>query len=136
MNSKLLATMGSGLLLLLSSHTYATTQQYVPAKCPSVSAIQAAGLHDVKRSSKNPDHWGVAQTSRYDTTEEWTFYVAVLQAKNEQDALSIATAALSSLKFEEGPEEGTPVLCAYSINANHIFSYAMATNPPHSANGF
>lgn len=101
---------------------YATSK---PTQCPSVAAIQAVGVD----STGFIDWTWEAATSEdhpYDTDHSWFFSInhecsLFDSCKEPTNLLAKANAALTSLKFVEGPiQEGNSWACHYSVNDDYF----------------
>jgi hypothetical protein len=113
---------------------YSSDTNTRPATCPSVEAIQLATINFAANSARQG--WlGLNLRNKYDTSEEWSFMVMLGYAENAQDAIEKANAAISQLKFVDGPIErdwhdNKPRWqCLYNADGTLPYYFAMAETP-------
>src|SRR5947208_3120740 len=81
MNNKFILTAVS-MLVLNAAHA----EIPMPDHCPSVTAIQANGLHDIFQDE--PNEWVVgAKYAQFDTNEVWSFALGLIDAQDKEEAL-------------------------------------------------
>lgn len=120
--------------LLLAASILAATSALAyppkPAKCPDAATIAAGGLSKSVIAKDQNGQWVVGMMkSKYDTKDNWTFVVGRISATGPEDAYDKATAALHSLKYQQGPVAMQQISkwgCTYSNNANYA---AIAVTP-------
>src|SRR5438876_154696 len=117
MNQKLVSV--ALLFLAFIFHQAAFAMPPQPIRCPSVNAIQSVGIQIVEQTQSGTWIAGVL-SNNYDTTDNWTFAVGEINARNSDDARVKAVDSLNTLSFQSGPisvDEYNVWGCLYSTNA-------------------
>lgn len=114
----------STLALILTISQTIHASKPIPQQCPSVQAIQAAGIRDLSFH----DTWTATQKSFYDTKYEWVFTM-LFSAKDADEARQIAISALPKLHISNGPySDGAFATCHYATHFNdENYVYGIAT---------
>lgn len=127
MQSKLFALIIAASLLFCSTTTFAFYGK--TERCPSPAAIRLAGLNYAYKVSNGK--WEVGMSYAYfDTQDPWLFFIQDFEANDTDVAFDKAFAALSTLRFNNGPidlPDGTS-RCYYTIHLG--VGIAVAINPP------
>lgn len=88
-NQLILAT---AIALVSMNTAYASINQPVPDKCPSVAALTQSPLTLAQIDFKTNTYVAAAFNNTYDTNVTWTLVIGSIQAEGAQDAIKIATA--------------------------------------------
>lgn len=106
-----------------------------PSKCPSMSAVESAGLTYARKVTltDNKEHWVAFQPrSSFDTEQEWGFFIGPLDGSNDEtSALKNGTTYLASMQLINGPfetEDGSGEWLCFYGNSSQV--YAFAGTPP------
>lgn len=91
--------LSASILLATVSITQAAPPK--PDKCPSVSAITAAGVDIAERNDDG--QWIAGRIARFDTKQQWGFAIGFFDATDRTDALKKANAVLATLTWTAGP---------------------------------
>lgn len=116
------------LLIIISSLTIAFSVHAVPhkpSKCPSAEAIKANGL--IMAIPIDRHKYIASQLNTYDTEHEWAFVIGVIDADNEEAALTSSRTLLKKLSGNPRPEliKGA-WSCLYDQIDNRYFGFAIA----------
>ncbi|MBA3662375.1 MAG: DUF4949 domain-containing protein [Gammaproteobacteria bacterium] len=99
-----------------------------PTACPEVTAIKEIGARKaVKSSMMGWIAYNMKQS--YNTPQQWTFSIAGIDAKSEEEAITKANYVISTLSLQEGPIRGHKQNewgCLYVAGSY----FALATTPP------
>ncbi|KTD19567.1 DUF4949 domain-containing protein [Legionella londiniensis] len=125
LNGKFSALFG-GLTLFYSSLAAAQG----PAVCPSASAIKAEGVSYAFNLML--DLYLALEGSNYDTDHNWEFAVGIIQAEDEEDALSQGNELVSTLSGQPTPEEIEPGTwaCIYNLADDNYLAAAFYSDFP------
>ena len=101
-------------------------------KCPSVPVIQQTGL-DTFIPGINKGEWNIGQSSsKYDTSDLWSFGFEKVSAPDLESAKVLANAALKTLQpiFSKSPVcDNSHCTCAYMSSVGMAYAISAASLP-------